>query len=1102
MPQDTGSGTRFVGRAGELAELHAAYQAAAAGDTRLVLVAGEPGIGKTELVREFSGQAREHGALVLWGSAWEDGGAPPYWPWVQVLRGYARQAGPAALGEMAGRDGALLGQLLPELTQDRQPAGPPAAGEEARFALFEAVGAALDRASRTAPLVVVVDDLHAAGRPSALLLRFAATSPLSRVLFIATYRDAEARLDISLNDIITGLESAATVLSLGGLAPDEVSALLPGADAGVLAAVQRRGEGNPLFVAQVARMLGRRAPTVDEVPVPSGIRQAIRRQLADLDAGAAGSGDAGPAHELLATASAIGLSFDPALVAAALDTAPEVAARQCDLAAAAGLLQPGPDSPGSYRFGHALIRETLYTGLAPQARAETHRRIAAVLEAEPWRARSSHAELAHHFLRGAAASGPDAARAVAYAGLAGEDALNALAYEEAAGYFRQALETLARAPESAPAQRCELQLRLATALLRGGQNPAAQPVIDDAAALARQAGLPRLLAAAALARAQELDFNAPADTTVALLREAAERLDPEDRVLRARLLARLAIALSARRADAQALAEQAVRLAEQAREPGDGDAAVALAAALAARQHVLWGTQEPADALDGATQIVAAAQRAREPDTERDGRVLCLTHLLELGDGPAAQRVLPELDRLAESTRHPTTRLVALSRRSTLTALTGDFTQADHSARQAWQAGTAAGLPDADAVYWGQLFAIWLHTDLAGRDEQWMETVLRGLVARSQLSAAHAAALTQIETRQGATEQARGRLDDLVTSGLDLLRPDMMYVWALAQLAQACCGLGAAQHADRLYGALAPYAGRAVVAAGAVMCAGAADHYLAELAALAGRPGPAARHYLVAIRCHRGLGARPMLARSLHGYARLRGQDGGPDRDAAAALAEARAIAAECGMTRLLADLDEPDGPAAPDAVRLRRDGDLWLLTHGPDQVRMPDSLGLRYLDLLVSNPGTELTALNLVQLAGATGAAPGAPAGGSPDGLHEVTMAGDEVLDAQARAAYRSRLAAIDEELTEAEDWHDGERASRLRAERDFLVQEITAAAGLAGRTRRLGSESERARVNVTRALRTAIARIRDRAPGAADYLDRTIRTGTRCSYRPPGAP
>ena len=103
------------------------------------------------------------------------------------------------------------------------------------------------------------------------------------------------------------------------------------------------------------------------------------------------------------------------------------------------------------------------------------------------------------------------------------------------------------------------------------------------------------------------------------------------------------------------------------------------------------------------------------------------------------------------------------------------------------------------------------------------------------------------------------------------------------------------------------------------------------------------------------------------------------------------------------------------------------------------------------------------------------------------------------ARAAYRRRLTALDEDLAEAEQWNDTERASRLRAEKDFLVRELAAATGLGGRPRRLGAESERARLNVTRAIRSAIARIRDRAPAAAAHLDRAVRTGTRCSYNPP---
>ena len=723
MPQPAGpqDADTFVGRSRELTALTAALRQAATGDARLALVAGEPGIGKTELARAFARAAGNDGVLVLWGSAWEDGGAPPYWPWVQVLRSYGRQAGAEALAEAAGPQAAVLGQLLPELGTAPAPAG-PASG--ARFAFFEAVCAVLDRASRSAPLVVILDDLHAAGRSSALLLRFAAAARLSRVLLLGTYRTAEAAMDPDVSDVITALESVSPPLVLAGLSSDDIRLMLPGAGADVLAVVQRRGEGNPLFVSQVARLLGQGAATVEEVPVPAGIRQAVRRQVARL--GDTASGDDTPAAgEVLATAAALGPGIDPAMVAAAL-------------------------------------------------------------------------------------------------------------------------------------------------------------------------------------------------------------------------------------------------------------AAAALATSLAARQHVLWGTQDPADALTAADDIVTAAQRGGEPETELDGRVLRLTHLLELGDGPAAQRVLPELGRLAGSLRQPAVQLVALSRRSTLAALTGDFAPAAEFARQAFQIGQAASLPDADAVYWGQLFAIWLHVGLPGGDEQWMERELRDLVARSHLSVAHAAALVQIEAAHGATEQARGRLDELVGTGLGTLRPNMVYVWALTELARGCVLLRAARHAPRIYRALAPYAGRAAVAAGAVMCSGSTDFYLAGLAALADDAATAERHYRAAVSCHRRLGARPMLAHTLHEYALLLRQRAAPgDLPAAsAALAEALAIAADCGMTRLLAVLDQQDQSNQPDQLRsaltLNREDDFWLIGYADSRTRVPDSLGLRYLDLLVRNPGRELAAVDLVRLAAATG--PAAP--------------------------------------------------------------------------------------------------------------------------------
>jgi len=171
----------------------------------------------------------------------------------------------------------------------------------------------------------------------------------------------------------------------------------------------------------------------------------------------------------------------------------------------------------------------------------------------------------------------------------------------------------------------------------------------------------------------------------------------------------------------------------------------------------------------------------------------------------------------------------------------------------------------------------------------------------------------------------------------------MVYLWALTLLARDCVMLRAARHAPRVYQALAPYAGRAAVAAGAVMCSGSTDFYLAGLAALNGDTAAADRHYRTAAGCHRRLGARPMLAHTLHEHARLLDPSA-----ASAALAEARAIAADCGMTKLLAVLDQAEKPGKPGDLTLHREDDFWLVGFAGAVTRVPDSLGLRYLDLAV----------------------------------------------------------------------------------------------------------------------------------------------------------
>ncbi len=1102
----SGSGPLFAGRDAELARLGAALADAAAGrGGGLVLICGEPGIGKTTLAGTFARRARGQGAQVAWGSAWEDGGAPPYWPWVQVLRSFERNAGAAALAEAAGPAAGLLAQLVPSLGSPTAASADPAG---ARLALFDAVTATLDRASRAAPLVVVLDDLHAGGRASALLLRFVFEARLARVLLIALYRDVEARLDDELCEVVSALEASATLITLGGLSPEQIRMLLPGADQGVLAAVERRSEGNPLFIAQVARVLASGSGTVDDVGVPTGIRQAIRRQITQLTQPAAGSvtsddkGAERPARptagEVLTTAAVLAADLEPGLVAQVLATSAESVSGVFDRAARVGVLRASSAPSQGYVFAHALIREALYGELSPRERAEAHRAVAAVLEQEPWRARISNAELAHHYLRAmpgettAREGSRLARRALEYAGLAGRDALSALAYEEAAAHFGRALEALSRAAEVQPADRCELLLGLAQALMNSGAIHRAEPHLRQALRLARQSGAARQLAEAALLGAAHLDFNAPDESAAVLLREAADALGADAPAMRARTLARLAVALPGDPAAARAAAAQAVRAA---RESGDTGA---LAAALGARQHVLWGTQDPGDALAGATEIVATARTAGDPERELDGHVLRLTHLLESCDGPAARRELAQVERLAEVLRQPLARLVACSRRSTLAALDGDLPLAASQARLAWDIGKRASLPDAEAVLWGQLFAIWLEAELPGGDEEQMERILRGLVARSHLSTAHAAALVLIEAEHGAWDQARGRFDELATAGVAAMRPGMVYVWALALLARGCCVLGSRQHAGHLYQTLLPFADRAAVAAGAVMCAGSVSRYLGGLAALSGQAAVAETHFQTAIAHHRRLGARPLLARTLHEYAQLlsaRAAHSDPAR-AAEALAEARAIAGECGLKKLAAILNDQQAVTA-DAVMLEREGGYWAVRHAGTVARLPDSLGLRYLDLLIRNPGRELAALDIIQLASAAPAGT-TLAGATPlgPGRRPVSAAADDILDARALVEYRHRLAQLDDDLAEAEQWNDTERASRARTERDFLLAELASATGIHGRPRHLSSESERARINVTRAIRSAIDRIRTHNPNAAAHLDQAVKTGTYCSY------
>jgi hypothetical protein len=195
------------------------------------------------------------------------------------------------------------------------------------------------------------------------------------------------------------------------------------------------------------------------------------------------------------------------------------------------------------------------------------------------------------------------------------------------------------------------------------------------------------------------------------------------------------------------------------------------------------------------------------------------------------------------------------------------------------------------------------------------------------------------------------------------------------------------------------------------------------------------------------------------------------------------------GVERARAGAAEPRVPAQPvsSASVFRREGDYWSIVFEEKTVRLRDLKGLHYLARLFAHPGREFHVLDLV-----------AGENVEPGNASRAAEPGLMLLDAQAKAAYRRRLAEIEQDMDEARAMGDSGRVAQAETEREFLVRELSRAMGLGGRDRQAGSTSERARASVTRAVRQAMARIREQNPPLAEHLDRAIRTGTYCAYLP----
>jgi tetratricopeptide (TPR) repeat protein len=1054
----------FVGRRRDLDELGERLAAAAAGRGSLVLVAGEPGIGKTRLADELAGRAGALGAGVLWGTCWEGEGAPAFWPWIQALRDHAGRRDPARLRAELGDGAADVARLLPGLAGrlGELPERPNLEPDQARFRLFDAVAGLLRRAGEAEPLLLVLDDLHWADRSSLALLRFVARELRdARLLVLGTYRDVELGGSAAAEPLAR-LAGRARHLTLGGLGEGDVAELLalttgrpPGAE--LAQAVHRRTGGNPLFVREVARLLA----ASDRPAIPEGVREVLRRRLDGLPAGCA---------EHLQVAAVLGQEFRLDLLGATSGRDTEAQLALLDHAVEARLVEPAPGTVAGYRFTHALLREVLYERLPAARRVALHRRAGKAIEErfagdlEP-----RLAELAHHFRQAAAAG--EQRKAVRYATLAGRRALDQLAYAEAAAHFERALEALDLEP-AGPAERCELELALAEARMAAGEIAAARAGYERAAALARGMGAAEPLARAALGLGSEVTALVVDELQVRLLEEALEALGAGDGVLRARALARLARALVftpdiPRRA---ALSEQAVAMARRVGDPAT------LAAVLYDRHLAVWGPDNPADRLAIAGEVVELAERCGDRALALQGRGLRTADLLELGDQPALRAEIEAYERAATQLRqlHYLWHVPLL--RATQALLAGRFDEAERLAGEGLAVGQRAH-DQAVGVYVPVVVAVvrWLQ----GRLPE-LEGAVRELVARYPAVPAWRGALVLALALGGREDEARAELDVLAARDLADLPRDQQWLCNLALLAMACRRLGDRRRAAVVYELLLPCAGRLVPTTRlAVGCLGTVSHYLGVLAATMGRWDAAAAHLEQAVQDNTRAGAVAFLALSRHEHAhalRARGAPG--DRELAAEqLREATATARALGLHLP----DEPEAAPLASTAVFRREGEYWTIAYRGAAARLRHTAGLGHLARLLGNPGQELHALDLAGDAARNGR------GGGDAG---------PVLDEQAKAAYRRRLGELTAELEEAERWGDPERAARARAEADALTEQLAGAVGLGGRDRRLPSPAERARVNVTKAIRAAIRRIAEHDPALGEHLTRTVRTGTFCVY------
>ena len=910
--------TPYAGRGVEREQLRGAFKLAQTGRRQLVLLAGEPGIGKTRLALEFARSAHEDGATVLFGRCDEEA-LLPYQPFVEALRFYAQACEPDELRAQVTAAGAEFVRLVPEVGQRLPglPEPPPGAPETDRYRLFEAVERLLVEAARNAPLVLVLDDLHWADKPTLLLLRHIAraTEPVS-LLVLGTYRDTELARTHPLEEFLADLvrDHLYERIAVRGLEDDDVVSVLESAaqqDIGrrgraLAHALRETTEGNPFFMEQVMGHLVETGRVyqkdgvwtydvrVEELGLPEGVKQVVGRRLSRLSE--AGNG-------VLGVASVVGQQFDIAILERLTDQTADELVELLEDAVAKGVVREVPSRLDHYAFTHALVRQTLHDELTTSRRVRLHRRTAQALEdlhgadLEPYLS-----ELAYHF--GEAAEGGDLDKAVDYARRAGDQAIGLLAFEEAASHYDRALQALELADTPDEAARGDLLVALSEALRGAGETNRAVEVSERVIELGRRQSLPELFARAVLAyleaRWLRQGFGpAAAGELYDLTREALDGLGEAPSPLHAQLLARVPWILAGTLPTDELIAH-ATRASDMAESLNDAPARVA---ALRGMAWALWGPGHTDDLSRVARELVDIAEPAGDAAQAFFGHLWTLVAQARRGEMDAVDQEIEELTARADRLRSPSFAWWGPALHAMRALMDGRFEEAERLG------GEALGIGQNFEAQWtlGQfgalLFGIRFFQGRIGE----LEEAVRAQMALNPDVINWPLGLAHLLAEEGRIDEARSEFDALAERDFADIPRNPAWQLTFWQLTEICALLGDARRARILYDRAPSDDSEVIFLGPGIVCAGATARSLGLLATTMSRWDDAERHFEAAIDLESHMDAPPYLARTQFEYARMLLMRGTPgDRERAAELLErATTVARELGM-RSLIERSEP----------------------------------------------------------------------------------------------------------------------------------------------------------------------------------------------------